>query len=112
MWALPRPGIEPGSLALAGRLLSTGPPGKSLLSVLILGNGQILLNAFSASIETVGASLVAQLVKNEPAMQETPIDSWVQRSPVEGTGYPLQYSWSSLVAQMVKNLPVVQENWV
>ena len=28
MWDLPRPGIEPGSLALQGRFLSTGPPGK------------------------------------------------------------------------------------
>ena len=26
------------------------------------------------------------------------------RSPGEGIGYPLQYSWASLVAQMVKNL--------
>ena len=25
------------------------------------------------------------------------------RSPGEGIGYPLQYSWTSLVAQMVKN---------
>ena len=33
------------------------------------------------------ASLVAQLVKNSPAMQET----WV-RSPGEGKVYPLQYS--------------------
>ena len=24
-------------------------------------------------------------------------------SPVEGVGYPLQYSWASLVAQTVKN---------
>ena len=32
------------------------------------------------------------------------------RSPGEGIGYPLQYSWSSLVAQMVlKNLPAMQE---
>ena len=30
------------------------------------------------------------------------------RSPGEGKGYPLQYSWASLVAQMVKNLPAVQ----
>ena len=30
----------------------------------------------------------------------------------EGTGYPLQYSWSSLVAQMVKNLPPMQETSV
>ena len=27
------------------------------------------------------------------------------RSPGEGIGYPLQYSWAFLVAQMVKNLP-------
>ena len=31
------------------------------------------------------------------------------RSPGEGLGYPLQYSWTSLVAQMVKNLPATQE---
>ena len=34
------------------------------------------------------------------------------RSPAEGIGYPLQYSWASLVAQMVKNLPVMCETWV
>ena len=34
------------------------------------------------------------------------------RSPGEGIGYPLQYSWSSLVAQLVKNLPTMQETWV
>ena len=34
------------------------------------------------------------------------------RSPGEGIGYPLQYSWGSLVAQMVKNLPVMWETWV
>ena len=27
------------------------------------------------------------------------------RSPGEGIGYPLQYSWASLMAQLVKNLP-------
>ena len=34
------------------------------------------------------------------------------RSPGEGIGYPLQYSWSSLVAQLVKNLPEMWETWV
>ena len=28
------------------------------------------------------------------------------RSPGEGIGYPLQYSWASLVAQMAKNPPI------
>ena len=35
------------------------------------------------------ASLIAQLVKNPPAMQETP---GLGRSSGEGKGYPLQYS--------------------
>ena len=34
------------------------------------------------------------------------------RSPGEGIGFPLQYSWAFLVAQMVKNLPALQETWV
>ena len=34
------------------------------------------------------------------------------RSPGEGNGYPLQYSWASLVAQLVKNLPAMQETWI
>ena len=34
------------------------------------------------------------------------------RSPAEGMGYPLQYSWAPLVAQLVKNLPAMLETWV
>jgi len=34
------------------------------------------------------------------------------RSPGEGIGYPLQYSWNSLVAQMVKNLSANWDTWV
>ena len=34
------------------------------------------------------------------------------RSPGEGIGYPLQYSWASLVAQMVKNPRAMWETWV
>ena len=34
------------------------------------------------------------------------------RSPGEGIGYPLEYSWVSLVAQMVKNLPAMRETWI
>ena len=34
------------------------------------------------------------------------------RSPGEGKGYPLQYSWTFLVAQLVKNLPAMWETWV
>ena len=59
------------------------------------------------------ASLIAQLVKNLPAMQETTgLIPGSGRSTGEGTGYPLQYSWASLVAQLVKNLPAMQETWI
>ena len=34
------------------------------------------------------------------------------KSPDEGTGYLLQYSWASLVTQLVKNPPATQETWV
>ena len=34
------------------------------------------------------------------------------RSPGEGIGYPLQYSWASFVAQLVKNPPAVRDTWV
>ena len=57
------------------------------------------------------ASLVAQLVKNLPATQETLV--WfLGWFPGEGIGYGLQYSWASLVAQLVKNLPALCETWV
>ena len=34
------------------------------------------------------------------------------RSPGEGIGYLLQYSWAFLVAQTVRNLPAMWETWV
>ena len=49
---------------------------------------------------------IAQLIRNPPAMQETP------SSAGEGIGYPLQYSWASLVAQLVKTPPATGETWV
>ena len=39
-----------------------------------------------------GASLIAQMVKNLPAMQETRVPFLGQEHPMEkGNGYPLQY---------------------
>ena len=52
-------------------------------------------------------------VKNPSAMQETPVRFLgLGRSPGEGIGYPLQYSWASLVAQLVKNPLAMQNTWV
>ena len=56
------------------------------------------------------ASLVTQLVKNLPAMQETSVRFLGWEDPLE-KGYPLQYSWASLVAQTVKN-PPAKQIWV
>ena len=61
----------------------------------------------------IAASLIAQLVKNLPAMQETPVQFLSWEDPLEkGVGYTLQYSWASLVAQLVKNPPAMRETWV
>ena len=59
------------------------------------------------------SSLRAQLVKKSAcnAGDPGPILG-LGRSPGEGIGYPLQYSWASLVAQLVKNLPAMWETWV
>ena len=58
-----------------------------------------------------GASLVAQLVKNLPAVQETPVQFLGRADPLE-KGQALQYSWASRVAQLVKNLPAMQETLI
>ena len=49
---------------------------------------------FTWPIVLYRASLVAQMVKNPPALRETRVQSQGQgRSPGEGNGYPLQYSY-------------------
>ena len=57
--------------------------------------------------------LIAHLIKNLPAMQETLVQFLGQEeNSGERIGYPLQYSWAFLVVQLVKNLPAVRESWV
>ena len=48
--------------------------------------------AFQQRLHSGGASLVAELVKNLPATQETWLDSWVRKIPWRGKGNPFQYS--------------------
>ena len=51
----------------------------------------------------VGLPWLAQIVKNPPAIRETPVQSLGWEDPLEkGNGNPLQYSWVSFLAQMVK----------
>ena len=80
MWNLPGPGIEPGSPALAGRFLSTRPPGKSdnyLLNKLLCVEG-----------------FPSVLVKNLPAMWET----WVSFLGWEDTLKEGMAAYSSILA--------------
>ena len=55
------------------------------------------------------ASLVAQLVKNPPAMQETPVRFLCQEDQLKKGWATHSSSWVSLVAQLVKTLPEMQE---
>ena len=61
--------------------------------VRFLGWEDLLEKEYATHSSILGASLVAQLVKNPPAMRET-LGSLpgLGRSPDEGKGYPLQCS--------------------
>ena len=62
-----------------------------------------------------GASLVAQLIKNLPAVQETLVQFLGQEDPLEksqATHSHILGLWASLVAQTVRNPPTMQEIWV
>ena len=57
-------------------------------------------------------SLVAQTVKKSTCNAGDPgLIPGLGRSPGEGNGNPLQYSWASLVAQTVNNLTAMWETW-
>ena len=78
------------------------------------GAGQsVLTSSLGNSLLAPWAFLIAQLVKNPPAMQETLV--WfpgLGSSTGKVIVYPLQCSWASLVAQLVKNPPAMRETWV
>ena len=52
----------------------------------------IVLKENRGRVQLRRASLVAQMVKNPPALRETQSSPWAGRSPGEGNGNPLQYS--------------------
>ena len=53
-------------------------------------HGLYLCSSFKK--QPFGASLVAQMVKSLPTMQDTGVQSLGWEDPREGNGYPLQYS--------------------
>ena len=53
------------------------------------------------------------MVKNPPAMQETPVQiPRLGRSAGEEIGYPFQYYWAALLVQLIKNPTAMWETWV
>ena len=65
---------------------NAGDPGS------IPGSGRSTGEEIGYPLQYSQASLVAQLVKNSPAMQETWVQSLGCQDPGEGKDYPLQYS--------------------
>jgi len=59
-----------------------------------------------------GASLIAQLVKNPPAMQETPVQFLDREDLLEKGKATPSSILASLVAQLEKNPPAMRETWV
>ena len=61
---------------------------------------------------TLGAFLVAQLVKNPLKCKKPQVNFWVGMFPWRRDTLSTPVSWASLVTQMVKNSPAMQETWV
>ena len=60
--------------------------------VQFLGQEDLLEKRIGYPLQYSWASLVAQLVRNLPATSETWVQSLGWEDPLEGNGYPLQYS--------------------
>ena len=78
MWDLPKSGIEPMSLALAGKPSTTETPGKLKLTL----KSSVFCTIYCMYI-IFWASLVAQMVKNLLATQETWVQSLGWEDPLE-----------------------------
>ena len=63
------------------------------------------LSSLITGLDFQVASLVAQMVKNLPAMQETQVQSLGQEDPVKGIATHSSILWASQVALVVKNPP-------
>ncbi|CAN0222692.1 unnamed protein product [Rangifer tarandus platyrhynchus] len=85
---LPDPGIEPGSPALQADSLPTELRGKPHLNFYYLSHP--VCGLLEQTNSSLWAFLVAQTVKDIPAMQETQVG--LGRPPGEGNGNALQYS--------------------
>ena len=99
MWDLPKSGIEPMSLALAGKPSTTETPGKLKLTL----KSSVFCTIYCMYI-IFWASLVAQMVKNLLATQET----WVQ-SP--GWEDPLEEDMATYSSSLSWRMPRDRGAW-
>ena len=131
--------IKPAFPALQGRLLTTGSSGKFLLifkmdifirtlqGVLTVKSehkGNSWYDDVSCFNSSDGSSCYSKLfcwlgfpgslagIESACNAGDSGLIPGWGRSPGEGIGYSLQYSWASLVSQMAKNLPAMRETWV
>ena len=84
-WDLLDPGIERTFPALAGEFFTTEPSGKPYTCT-VSGNSELNLNSdalFGYWSAGTGASLMAQWVKNLPAVQEMRVQSLGGEDPLE-----------------------------
>ena len=72
----------------------------------------MLKSYFNSILADLRTYLTAQLVKNPPAMQETPIWFLGRKIPWRRNRLPTPVFLGFPVAQLVKNLPAIWETWV
>ena len=77
--------------SLTAHLVKNWPAMQETL-VWSLGQEDLLEKGQGTHSTILGLPLVAQLVKNPLAMQETWVNPWVGKTPGEGKSYALQYS--------------------
>ena len=92
----PTQGSNPGLLHRRRTLSPSEPPGKDT---------SYHLSHFYCTARSVGKESACDA-------RDPSLIPGSGRSPGEGIGYPIQYSWASLVAQLVKNPPAMPETWV
>ena len=66
---------------------------------------------FDDSNPSLWACLIAQLVKNPPALQKTPDQIWVGKIPWRRDRLPTPVFLAPLVAEMVQTPPAIWETW-
>ena len=101
----PTPGFPGGSAGKESACNEGGP-------ALIPGSGRSTGEVIGYPLRYSRASLVAQTIKNLPAIRETWVRSWVGKIPWRGNDYPLQYSGlENSMDYIVHGLQRVGHDW-